>query len=164
MRLILMGNAGAGKSTLADRVTRDRPLPRLGLDQIAWSQPAIRKPLDETLRELDAFLAGHDEWIIEGCYADLIEHALPHCTLLWFLNPGVRACVNHCHARPWEKDKYASPNAQDAMLIYLVEWVKQYEARDDEFGLPRHRRLFETFPGPKREFTSAADYPTSLNR
>ena len=70
------------------------------------------------------------------------------------MNPGVEACVAHCHQRPWEPEKFASPEAQDAMLKQLVLWVKEYETRDDEYGLKRHRKIFEEFKGAKREFTS----------
>ena len=36
MKLILLGNAGAGKSTMARRIIGDEPIPRLSLDEIAW--------------------------------------------------------------------------------------------------------------------------------
>ena len=154
MKLILMGNAGAGKSTMARRVIVGRPIATLSLDDIAWNPGVQRKPLRESLELLKAFIGAHEEWVVEGCYGDLIEAALPHCTELLFLNPGVEACVAHCHQRPWEPEKFASPEAQDAMLKQLVLWVKEYETRDDEYGLKRHRKTFDEFKGPKREFTS----------
>ncbi len=153
LRLLLLGNAGAGKSTLARRLIAGRPIPRLSLDAIAWTAGTQRSPLQRSRRELLDFIRRHDEWVIEGCYGDLIETALPHCTELWFLNPGVDVCVEHCRNRPWESEKFNTPTEQAAMLPQLIDWVKQYETRDDEYGLPRHRRIFEEFRGPKREFT-----------
>jgi hypothetical protein len=44
------------------------------------------------------------------------------------------------------------------MLKQLVLWVRQYEIRDDEYGLKRHRKIFEQFMGSKREFTSVISY------
>ncbi len=44
------------------------------------------------------------------------------------------------------------------MLEQLVLWVKQYEIRDDEYGLKRHRKIFGQFAGSKREFTSLISY------
>jgi adenylate kinase family enzyme len=158
VRVVLLGNAGAGKSTMALRLIGGRDIPRLSLDEIAWNDGPERKPLSESLDLLDEFITGNDEWIIEGCYGDLIEAALAHCTELRFLNPGVEACVEHCRQRPWEPEKFPTPEAQDAMLARLIEWVREYDTRDDEYGLRRHRAIFDRFTGTKREYSSAAAY------
>jgi adenylate kinase family enzyme len=158
MRLILLGNAGAGKSTMACRIISASKIPHLSLDTIAWDEGPKRKPLDVSLRKLHDFIQASEQWIIEGCYSDLIEAALPHCTELRFLNPGVEICVAHCHRRPWEPEKFSSPEDQKAMLDQLIQWVKDYDNRDDEFGLKRHRQLFDNFRGRKREYTSVGAY------
>jgi adenylate kinase family enzyme len=158
MRLVLLGNAGAGKSTMARRIIGDRSIRRLSLDQIAWDEGPKRKPLEVSLRMLDDFIQSNKEWVIEGCYSDLVEAALPYCTELRFLNPGIEVCVAHCHRRPWEPEKFSSPENQAAMLGMLVQWVREYETRDDEYGLKRHRQIFERFQGPKREYTSVDCY------
>ena len=158
--MILLGNAGAGKSTMARRLIGGADIPRLSLDEIAWDQGARRKPLTESLALLHQFLDAKDEWVIEGCYGDLIEAALPHCTELRFLNPGTEACVAHCNRRPWEPSKFSSAEQQDAMLGQLIQWVQEYETRDDEYGLKRHRQVFDRFSGTKREYTSVASYFT----
>lgn len=159
MRIVLLGNAGSGKSTLARRLKGKRQIARLSLDEIAWKEGAERKPLAETLSLLKDFMNRNDDWIIEGCYGDLIEHALPYCEELIFLNPGVEACIAHCRSRPFEPEKFASAEAQHAMLARLIDWVADYEVRDDEYGLERHRELFDNFPGKKREFRNVAEYP-----
>ena len=158
MKLILLGNAGAGKSTMARRIIDGRNIPRLSLDEIAWDPGPQRKPLHESLELLNNFLKTNDQWVIEGCYSDLVEAALVQCTELRFLNPGIEVCVAHCHRRPWEPEKFSSAEQQEAMLEQLVLWVKQYETRDDEYGLKRHRKIFEQFAGSKREFTSVISY------
>jgi adenylate kinase family enzyme len=161
IKLILLGNAGAGKSTMARRVIGDRSIPRLSLDEIAWDAGPKRKPLPGSVRMLHEFIRRNDEWIIEGCYGDLIEAALLYCTELRFLNPGIDVCVAHCNRRPWEPEKFSSPEDQKAMLDHLIEWVKQYETRDDEYGLKRHRRIFDGFTGTKHEYTSVLAYSES---
>lgn len=158
MKLVLLGNAGAGKSTMARRIIGGRQIPRLSLDEIAWNPGAQRKPLHESRELLNDFLKANDQWVIEGCYSDLVEAALPYCTELRFLNPGIEVCVAHCHRRPWEPEKFSSPEDQAAMLTQLVQWVREYETRDDEYGLKRHRQVFERFPGRKREYTSVECY------
>jgi len=107
---------------------------------------------------LTSSLPAKDQWIIEGCYGDLVEAVLPHCSELRFLNPGVETCVAHCNCRPWEASKFSSAEEQNAMLSQLIQWVKDYESRDDEYGLKRHRRIFDSFSGAKQEYTSTSSY------
>ncbi len=157
LRAVLLGNAGAGKTTLSRRLIGARTdIARLSLDEIAWNPGVQRKPLAESLALLEAFMAAHAHWVIEGCYGDLIAAALPHATELHFLNPGVDVCVAHCRARPWEPEKFPDRAAQDQMLANLIEWVQTYPTRTDEFGLARHRELFNQFAGPKAEYVNDA--------
>jgi adenylate kinase family enzyme len=158
IRLILLGNAGAGKSTMARRIIGNRPVARLSLDEIAWDEGPKRKPLEVSLKMLHEFIQKNEQWIIEGCYSDLIEATLPHCTELRFLNPGIEVCIAHCRRRPWEPEKFSRPQDQAAMLEQLVQWVREYQTRDDDYGLKRHRQVFERFSGPKREYTAVEDY------
>src|SRR5437868_10905947 len=55
MKLVLLGNAGAGKSTIARRLIGGRQIPRLSLDEIAWDPGPQRKPLHESLELLNDF-------------------------------------------------------------------------------------------------------------
>ncbi|MEM1311164.1 MAG: shikimate kinase, partial [Cyanobacteria bacterium P01_H01_bin.153] len=71
MKTVLLGNAGAGKSTLAKKLIGDRAIALLSLDDITWNPHVQRKPLTESIDLLKAFIEQHDEWIIEGCYGDL---------------------------------------------------------------------------------------------
>ena len=106
MRTILLGNAGAGKSTMASRLIGNKDVPRLPLDEIAWAGDITRMPLMESLRLLHEFINSNEHWVMEGCYGDLVEAALPHYTELRFLNPGVDTCVAHFLSRPWEPSKF----------------------------------------------------------
>lgn len=158
MRLILLGNAGAGKSTMARRVIGSADIPCLSLDEIAWDPGIKRKPFEESQTLLHQFINANEQWVIEGCYGDLIEAALPYSTELRFLNPGIETCVAHCNRRPWEPSKFSSAEEQEAMLTPLIQWVQEYETRDDEYGLKRHRRIFDGFSGDKHEYISTASY------
>ena len=147
MKLVVMGNSGSGKSTLARRAG----LPHLDLDTLAWDPGPKRRPREQSRREIEGFLALHGEWVIEGCYADLLALALPQATKLVFLNPGIDACIANARARPWEPHKYPSKEAQDANLPMLERWIRDYETRSDEFSLQAHRALFDGFEGEKVE-------------
>lgn len=147
---------------MARRLIGDRPILCLSLDEIAWNPGPERKPLNESITLLLSFIQDNQQWVIEGCYADIIETALPYCTELRFLNPGITTCIHHCYQRPWEPEKFASPQEQQAMLQVLVDWVKEYETRSDEYGLSCHRALYDRFGGEKQEFTHIEQYYSEL--
>jgi adenylate kinase family enzyme len=156
-RLVLLGNSGSGKSTLAARLAAAHGLAHLDLDTLAWEPertPPTRRALEASARDVEAFMAAHDAWIIEGCYADLAAIALPRSTRFLFLNPGIDACIANAHARPWESHKYATKEEQDANLAMLLQWIRDYATRSDVFSLTAHRALFEAHAGDKIELAS----------
>jgi adenylate kinase family enzyme len=152
-RFLIFGNSGAGKSTMAKALQAQHGLAHLDLDTLAWDPVAVavRRPVEDSLADIQAFVAREPSWVIEGCYADLLEHLLEHADALRFLNPGTEACVAHCRARPWEPHKYASKADQDRNLEFLITWVREYETRDGPLSLAAHRALFEAFTGDKLE-------------
>jgi adenylate kinase family enzyme len=159
MKLLIFGNSGSGKSTLAKARAGARDLAHLDLDSIAWdpNDPTTRRGLDESVRVLEKFVERHPRWVIEGCYGDLIRAAARFADEMIFLNPGIEACRQNCRERPWEPHKYASKEEQDRNLRMLLDWVNQYESRNDDFSLKCHRKIFEEFEGSKREITRRPD-------
>ena len=169
-RIVVFGNSGSGKTTLARVLTSQYGLAHLDLDSLAWDSSGVqvqtmtlddwaafvprRRSLTESASTIRDFIHEHSEWVIEGCYGDLLEQVLPYASEVRFLNPGVEACIANCRARPWEPEKYPSKEAQDQKLDFLLDWVREYESRADEYSLARHRELFEGFQGPKVELSS----------
>lgn len=151
VRVCILGNSGAGKSTYARRF--DETV--LELDSIVWEphQVAVSRPIERVRADLAAFMTANDGWVIEGCYADLIEQAAAECDELVFLNPGVEVCVENARRRPFEPHKYDRPDDQERMLAFLIGWIRQYPQRDTSTGYAAHRRVFDAFAGRKREVT-----------
>ncbi len=152
MKLLIFGNSGSGKSTLARTLAARHGLAHLDLDTIVWEpgEIAVARPAEAIRADLGAFLRDHDRWAIEGCYGELIEAAAPACSRLIFLDPGLETCLANNRRRPWEPHKYASPEAQNAMLDVLQDWVAGYYTRDDAWSLAAHCRVFAAHPGDKR--------------
>lgn len=160
LRLLIFGNSGSGKSTLAHEVAKRLQLDHLDLDTVAWKpdSPGTREELENSKRAILEFCDTHPNWVVEGCYADLLRHATAIATHLCFLNPGTEQCQTNCRNRPWESHKYPSKSAQDKNLNMLLDWVAQYEAREDEFSLAAHRNIFDSFNGPKFELCALHAY------
>ena len=138
-RVLVIGNSASGKSTLAKALSAAPGVTHLDLDTLAWQPvtPPERRPLDESRQAIDAFVATNDHWVVEGCYADLAAMAAPASTTLVFLDLPVAQCLEHARQRPWEPHKYDSPEAQDANLSMLLDWIAAYPERNDACSLIR---------------------------
>lgn len=133
-------------------------LVHLDLDTIVWEPGliAVPRPAEAVRADLLAFVNAHPAWVAEGCYGNLIEMALPYCSELVFMNPGRAVCLANNRKRPWEPHKYASMEAQQSKLDFLLEWVGGYYERGDTMSYACHRRLFDGFDGNKTEVTALA--------
>lgn len=154
VRIIIYGNSGSGKTTLARRLQQEYAVAILDLDSVAWGPEwGCRRPLKESISDIEEFIAAHEGWIIEGCYSDLIDAALPDCNDLRFLNPGISTCVANCQRRHAAWCEHRKPEDERSPLEELIPWVRDYNRRDDEFSFARHRATFDRFDGSKTEYT-----------
>jgi adenylate kinase family enzyme len=156
MKIVIFGNSGSGKSTLAKKLTKKHLLSHLDLDVLAWenTQTPTRKALADSQVLIDEFTNKHSNWVIEGCYADLLELIIDQSSQVYFINPGVDTCIENCKKRPWESHKYSSMEEQNKNLELLIDWIKDYTNRDDEFSLKAHQKLYNNFKGNKVEYNS----------
>lgn len=157
MPIAILGNSGSGKSTLAHFLATRSNAPVLDLDTVAWvpNQIAVPRATEEAQADVRTFCSSHANWIVEGCYANLIRAALEFQPQLVFLNPGRESCCNNCRSRPWEPHKYSSKDEQDKRLAFLLNWVEEYYTRSGDMSLEGHRELFAEYAGPKTEVTSS---------
>ncbi len=151
--ILIFGNSGSGKSTLAKQLATgpESNLAHLDLDNLAWlpTTPPKRAPLAQSKLQIEAFTQANKNWVIEGCYADLLELVAEQASEIIFMNLDVQMCVENAKNRPWEPHKYESKAAQDKNLGMLVDWIKQYDQRKDEFSQVAHQRFYDGFAGKK---------------
>lgn len=141
---------------MANSLRVSEGLAHLDLDTLAWqaTNPPTRKPLNESGRLIRRFIDSNEGWVIEGCYTDLLEQALPFANDMIFLNVPIETSISNAKKRPWEPHKYESKEAQDANLEFLMDWISQYSQRSDTFSEQAHQALFDSFDGKKVMFTS----------
>jgi adenylate kinase family enzyme len=155
-KIVVFGNSGSGKSTLAKSLCSLEGLAHLDLDALAWepASPTARKHLKESKLEIDDFLDSNSEWVIEGCYSDLIQLVLEDSNEIVFLDLPVDLCIANAKARPWEPHKYHSKEAQDANLNMLLDWIARYAERKDTFSRSAHQAVYDGYKGRKITYTS----------
>ena len=154
--ILIFGNSGSGKSTLSKKHCSSDGLSHLDLDTLAWqpTSPPERVPLEKTAVEISSFVNSNRGWVIEGCYSDLLEIALPSSNEIIFVNLPVASCIENAKKRPWEPRKYESKEAQDKNLEMLTDWISQYSERTDTFSEAAHIKLYEAYPGKKSMITT----------
>ncbi|MEF0944306.1 adenylate kinase [Rhizobium sp. BR 362] len=64
-RIIILGNAGGGKSTLARKISGSRGLPHFEIDRFLWLEGWTPAPLDTYARKHEEIVSG-DAWVIDG--------------------------------------------------------------------------------------------------
>ncbi|MEH6576847.1 MAG: AAA family ATPase [Amphritea sp.] len=153
--ILIFGNSGSGKSTLAKSLCKTHGLAHLDLDTLAWEAtvPPERKPLEESWEEIKSFISSNENWVIEGCYTDLLELAEEYSNEIIFMNLPVEACISNAKVRPWEPHKYDTKKAQDENLEMLIGWIEQYTERNDTFSEVAHQKFYDNYCGKKRMFT-----------
>jgi adenylate kinase family enzyme len=156
MRIAILGNSGSGKSSLARAIALATQCRVLDLDTVAWEPQgaAVLRPAADAQADVRTFCQPGGDWVVEGCYASLVEATFPFQPKLLFLNPGVQVCAANCRSRPWEPHKFASAQEQEANLQPLLAWVAEYDTRTGDLSRQGHRNYFAGYAGDKLELTA----------
>ena len=157
-RILIFGNSGSGKSTLASRLCRQSGLAHLDLDTLAWlpDTPLRRRPLTDCEKLIGKFTSANENWVIEGCYGDILQLLSNAAEEAVFLDVPVSHCVDNARRRPFEPHKYSSEAAQNNNLSMLIQWIQDYPSRADDCSLSAHRKLLAAFEGRKSVLSSRA--------
>ena len=91
-RILIIGNAGAGKSTFARELAQKTQLPLIHLDKLYWHgnwEHCSRQEFDSLLQaELEK-----PTWIIDGNFNRTIPHRLNYCDTVIFLDFPTITCL-----------------------------------------------------------------------
>lgn len=142
LRIVIIGNSGSGKSSLAARAGSTLKLPVYDLDLLHWHEGGRKR--DETeARRLAIQHASTSNWIIEGVYGWLAEAALPRAkTLVWLDLPWME-CQDGLRRRGAQHGEAESDQAA------LLAWAGDYWTRTTSSSFAGHLQLYETFSGSK---------------
>lgn len=95
-RILVTGNAGAGKTTLAREIGVRLALPVHGLDRVVW-QPGWRKTPHGQKAAALAELCAQPAWVIDG----VSSYVETHADLVVFLDVDPWRCTWRCARRNW---------------------------------------------------------------
>lgn len=156
-RILILGNSGAGKSWLAERLAARLGLPALDLDLIHWEPGAYGRARErEAARAQVRAAAAREGWIIEGVYGWLAAVAIPRATAMIWVRPPVEECAGNLRCRGIRR------GADTAALDALIGWAGDYDLRTDTSSRADHATLFDAFAGPRLVLASRADMEALL--
>jgi len=121
-RLMITGANGSGKTRFAGELAKRRPdLETVSYDALRLTQNWVKRPQDETAQQLMSILQT-DAWILEGG-SSLLEHALPRCQGVIWLDPPTLTRAVRLAIRPWK----SFGQVRDGLPTGNVDWpLQQY--------------------------------------
>ncbi|MFA5925761.1 MAG: AAA family ATPase [Parcubacteria group bacterium] len=96
-KILVTGNAGAGKSTFSQKLGEKLKMEVHGLDKIVW-RPGWKKTPDNEKKELIKKITDGEEWIIDGVSQDVFNEA----EVVIFLDFPKRVCYWRVFKRNWK--------------------------------------------------------------
>jgi adenylate kinase family enzyme len=91
-RIMIVGCAGAGKSTLARRLSEKTGLPVFHIDRIYWTEGWVNRSREDTRRLVAEAIAG-DEWIFEGNNSSSFDIRIAKADTVIFIDPPMWLCL-----------------------------------------------------------------------
>jgi adenylate kinase family enzyme len=158
-RILIIGNAGAGKSVLAQRLAARAGCAHTQLDDVYWiDQWQLHKRSAADAKAMVLARSLEQEWVIEGVFGWLAEIAMPPATaLIWLDLPWIE-----CQAGLLTRGPLVGQSA--AEFADLVAWSQQYWTRAGSSSHAAHHMLFDAFAGEKVALNRRADVAAFMRR
>jgi adenylate kinase family enzyme len=126
-RVAVIGNGGAGKSTLARRLGERTGLPVVHLDALYWRPGWEPTPSDEW-RAVQAEVVARDRWIADGNYGRTLDLRLAAADTVLFLDMPRRITIPSIVWR-WLRNRgtpVQAPGCPERVSWEFLRWVWNY--------------------------------------
>lgn len=129
-KVMIVGCAGAGKSTLSRRLGSLWDLPVVHLDAHFWQSGWVKTP-DKLWREKVKKLAMDDSWIVDGNYVNNFDLTVPNAEQIIFLDFPLRICLWRLLKRRIQYHKRTRPDlaagCEESINYEFYKWVFNYK-------------------------------------
>ncbi|OGB83577.1 hypothetical protein A3F66_04370 [candidate division TM6 bacterium RIFCSPHIGHO2_12_FULL_32_22] len=92
MKIVIIGNAGSGKSTFAKKLSQKLCLPLYHLDKYFW-KPGWQEPNYSEFELIHNDLCDQLKWIIEGMNTRILEYRIKRADIIIFLDFSRYLCL-----------------------------------------------------------------------
>ncbi len=146
-RIMIIGNGGAGKSTLAKALAEKLKLPLYHLDKIFWL-PGWKELERDVMNEKVLKIINEDEWVIDGNYRRTIAKRAERADTIIYLNFSTVACLYGIIKRRLSNEKRTdiTEGCPEKIDMKFLSWVLFYKRS----SAPGVRELLNTLPEEKK--------------
>jgi len=131
-RVMVLGSAGSGKSTLSQKLGPILGLPVIHLDQHYWKPNWVGTP-NEEWDEVVLELTMREQWIIDGNYSRTIDKRMERADLIIFLDMPRWLCLYRVLKRRIMYHNKTRPDMNEEcpekIDFEFVKWVWNYRKR-----------------------------------
>ena len=150
-RILVIGIAGAGKTTLALQMAEALSLPTIHLDALFW-RPGWEPTPREEWRRLLAELVKRDSWVMDGNYDSSLDIRLPAADTVVLLDLPRRVCMWRVVIR-WLKHigrtrPDMGPGCLEKVDWEFLKWIWDYPRH----ALPTVLRQLDALPPGRAVF------------
>jgi len=139
-RVIVIGNSGSGKTTVANRIGNLFSIPVIGLDAFHWQGDGYGRKRDEKeARQLVLQATTAPRWVVEGVFGWLVDVAVERATALIWLDIPWDECREGLLARGLPR------GATEESFTNLLAWSEAYWVRTTSSSFEGHLHLYEAF-------------------
>jgi adenylate kinase family enzyme len=132
-KILIIGCAGSGKTTLAKRLTKLTGLPIIHLDNYYWNENWGKKS-DEEWGEIVKDLSKQPKWIMDGNYTKTIPIRIQHATAIIYLDVPRWKCLLRVFIRRFRlfhnrKRNDLPTHCNERLNLEFYRWVWNYSKR-----------------------------------
>ncbi|CAM2907010.1 DNA topology modulation protein [Paenibacillus sediminis] len=131
-RILVIGSAGAGKSTLSQKLSQILDLPVIHLDKYFWHPNWIPTPDDEWDKTVEQF-SKQEKWIMDGNYSRTIDIRMKRADTIIFLDMPMLLCIYRVIKRRIKYNNRTRPDMNEGCPEKLdwefLKWVWNYKKR-----------------------------------
>ncbi len=145
-RILIIGSGGAGKSTLARRLSEITKIEVIHLDKLYWQPNWVEPPKDEWQKTVEEIIK-KDSWIMDGNFSGTLETRLQACDTVIFLDFPPIVCLFRVLKR---RLRYQNTNRPDMAAgcnekvdLKFLGWVWNYRKRN-QMKIERFLKDFES--------------------
>lgn len=144
-RINVVGTSGAGKTTLAQRLSRQLDLPHVELDALYWG-PNWTEPQQDVFRQQVAVALGKPRWVVDGNYSTVRDIVWEQAdTIVWLdypLSLVLWQITRRTVRRAAQQEELWQGNREDWRRVFSRESIIVWAVQTHRRRRRQYRALF----------------------